>query len=235
MSWGNFLFISSNTTQCHTRLRVGIHIYSPRGCNICFLELRICCPTNCTNRYVLLYSSQKKNCSKLLSSKSWKMKSRYLQHAVLAVKRLLLCCLPQSLQSRTVVAAVLQQRCCADYPPHEDHMTYSIILPQSLMRRLVGKLSHSRPRTKLKELDPPKGLGEQIHKLVLVDVARLDASFCQTVTDEVVPHPDVLAPFMEHGVLGQRQGGLAVHPEFHCSNVSPEEIIEQASKPERLS
>jgi hypothetical protein len=49
MSWGNFLFISSNTTQCHTRLRVGIHIYSPRGCSICFLELRICCPTNCTN------------------------------------------------------------------------------------------------------------------------------------------------------------------------------------------
>jgi hypothetical protein len=32
--------------------------------------------------------------------------------------------------------------------------------------------------------------------------------------DEVVPHPDVLAPFMEYGVLGQRQSELAVHPEF---------------------
>jgi hypothetical protein len=37
MSWGDFLFIFSNTTQCHTRLRVEIHIYSLRGCNICFL------------------------------------------------------------------------------------------------------------------------------------------------------------------------------------------------------
>jgi hypothetical protein len=37
------------------------------------------------------------------------------------------------------------------------------------------------------------------------------------------------------GFFGQRQGGLVVHPEFYCSNVSPEEITEQASKPERLS
>jgi hypothetical protein len=156
-----------------------------------------------------------------------------LSATVLAVK---LCCLPQSLQSKTVIAAVLQQRCCADCPPHEDQMTYSIILPLSLVRRLVGKLSHPRPGTKLKELDPPKGLGEQVGKLILgVHVARMDAPFCQTVTDEVVSHPDVLAPFMEHGVLGQCQGGLAVHPKFHCSNVSPEEITEQASKPERLS
>jgi hypothetical protein len=115
-------------------------------------------------------------------------------------------------------------------------MTYSIILALSLVRRLVGKLSHPGPGTKLKELDPPKRLGEQVSKLILgVDVARLDAPFCQTVTDEVVPHPDVLAPFIEHGVLDQRQGRLVVHPEFHCSNVSPEEITEQTSKPERLS
>jgi hypothetical protein len=152
-----------------------------------------------------------------------------LSAAVLAVKNCCCCC-------PTAEMLCGQQRCCADCPPHEDYMTYSIILPLSLVCCLVRKLSHFRPRTKLKELDPPKGLGEQIRKLVLgVDVARLDASFCQTVTDEVVPHPDVLAPFMEHGVLGQCQGGLAVHPEFHCSNVSPEEITEQASKPERLS
>jgi hypothetical protein len=82
-------------------------------------------------------------------------------------------------------------------------MTYSIILPLSLVRRLVGKLSHPGPGTKLKELDPPKGLGEQVRKLILgVDVARLDALFCQTVTDEVVPHLDVFA-LMEHGVFGQ--------------------------------
>jgi hypothetical protein len=63
-------------------------------------------------------------------------------------------------------------------------MTYSIILPLSLVRRLVGKLSYYGPGTKLKELDPPKGLGEQVRKLILgVDVARIDAPFCQTVTN----------------------------------------------------
>jgi hypothetical protein len=82
-------------------------------------------------------------------------------------------------------------------------MTYSIILSLSLVCRLVGKFNHLGSGTKLKELDSPKGLGEQVCKLILgVDVARLDAPFCQTVTDEVVPHPDVLAPFVEHGVLG---------------------------------
>ena len=46
------------------------------------------------------------------------------------------------------------------------------------MRHLVGKLDHPVPGAKLKELDPPKGLGGQIRKLVLgVDVARLDAPF----------------------------------------------------------
>jgi hypothetical protein len=82
-------------------------------------------------------------------------------------------------------------------------MTYSIILPLSLVCRLVGKLSHPGPGIKLKELDPPKGLGEQVYKLILgADVACLDAPFCQAVSDEVVSHPDVLASFMEHGVLG---------------------------------
>ena len=44
------------------------------------------------------------------------------------------------------------------------------------MHRLVGKLNHPGPGAELKELDPPKGLSEQVRKLVLgVDVARLDA------------------------------------------------------------
>jgi hypothetical protein len=46
------------------------------------------------------------------------------------------------------------------------------------VRRLVGELDHHDPGAKLKELDPPKGLGEQIRKLVLgVDVARLEVPF----------------------------------------------------------
>ena len=57
------------------------------------------------------------------------------------------------------------------------------------MRRLVGELNHPGPGAELKELDPPKRLGEQVRKLVLgVDVARLDAPFLQTASDEVLPH-----------------------------------------------
>jgi hypothetical protein len=104
------------------------------------------------------------------------------------------------------------------------------------VRRLVGELDHSDPGAKLKELDPPKGLGEQIRKLVLgVDVARLKVPFLQATSDEVVPHPDVLAPFMKNGVLCHGQSGLVVHPEFHRSSVSIEEITKQSNKPERLS
>ena len=56
------------------------------------------------------------------------------------------------------------------------------------MRRLVGKLNHPGPGAELKELNPPKRLGKQVRKLVLsVDVARLDALFLQTASDEVVP------------------------------------------------
>jgi hypothetical protein len=104
------------------------------------------------------------------------------------------------------------------------------------VRRLVGELDHPDPGAKLKKLDPPKGLGEQIHKLVLgADVSRLEAPFLQATSDEVVPHPDVLAPFIKNGVLCQGQSGLVVHPEFHRSSVSVEEITKQSNKPERLS
>jgi hypothetical protein len=91
------------------------------------------------------------------------------------------------------------------------------------MRCLMGELDHLDPRAKLKELDPPNELGEQIHKLVLgVDVARLEVPFLQAASDEVVPHPDMLAPFIKNGVLCQGQSGLAIHPEFHRCSVSTE-------------
>jgi hypothetical protein len=104
------------------------------------------------------------------------------------------------------------------------------------VRRLVGELDHPDLEAKLKKLDPPKGLGEQIRKLVLgVDVACLEVPFLQAASDEVVPHPDVLAPFMKNEVLYQGQSGLAVHTELHRSSVSVEEITKQSNKPERLS
>ena len=88
--------------------------------------------------------------------------------------------------------------------PHKDqeYKTYSLHSPPKPCASSCGKLDHPGPGAKLKELDPSKGLGEQICKLILgVDVARLDASFLQAASDEVIPHPDVLAPFMENGVL----------------------------------
>jgi hypothetical protein len=104
------------------------------------------------------------------------------------------------------------------------------------VRHLVGELDNPDLVAKLKKLDPSKGLGEQIRKLVLdVDVARLEAPFLQAASDEVVPHPDVLAPFMKNRVLCQGQSGLVVHPEFHHASVSVEEITKQSNKPERLS
>jgi hypothetical protein len=103
------------------------------------------------------------------------------------------------------------------------------------VRHPVGELDHPDPGAKLKELDPPKGLDEQIRKLVLgVDVARLEVPFLQAASDEVVPHPDVLTPFMKNEVLCQGQSGLAVHSEFHCSSVSTE-ITKQLNKLERVS
>jgi hypothetical protein len=100
----------------------------------------------------------------------------------------------------------------------------------------VGNLDHPGLGAELQEPDPPKRLGEQVCKLVLgVDVACLDAPFLQTASNEVVPHPDVLALFMENGVLGQGQSGLVVHSEIHRSSVSAEEITEQSSEPDRLS
>jgi hypothetical protein len=104
------------------------------------------------------------------------------------------------------------------------------------VRRLVGNLDHPGLRAELQEPDPPKRLGEQVCKLILgVDVACLDAPFLQTASDEVVPHPDVLAPFIENGILGQGQSGLVVHSKFHRSSVSAEEITKQSNKPDRLS
>ena len=112
-------------------------------------------------------------------------------------------------------AAVLQSRmlgskttkdCCS---PTMTIETYPIILPVSLVRRPVGKLNHPSPRAELKELDPPKGLGEQVRKLVLgVDVARLDAPFLQTALDEVVPHPDVLLRSWNTGFFARVRADL---------------------------
>jgi hypothetical protein len=75
----------------------------------------------------------------------------------------------------------------------------------------VRNLSHPDLGAKLLELDPPKRLGQEVGELVLdVDVVGPDTPFIQAASDEVIPHPDVLAALMEDRVLCQGQGGLAI-------------------------
>jgi hypothetical protein len=100
------------------------------------------------------------------------------------------------------------------------------------VRRLVVELDHPDPGAKHKELDSPKRIGEQIRKLILgVDVARLEVLFLQTALDEVVPHLNVLAPFMKNKVPYQGQS----HPMFHHFSVFTEKITKQLNKTKRLS
>jgi hypothetical protein len=121
-----------------------------------------------------------------------------------AVKMLLFCC-PKNSQDAVVLTTLKAVQDVEKNHPHKDQVQklIPIILPLSLVRRLVGNLDHPGLGAELQESDPPKRLGEQVCKLVLgVDVAFLDTPFLQTASDEMVPHPDVLAPFMENGVLG---------------------------------
>jgi hypothetical protein len=94
---------------------------------------------------------------------------------------MLLSCCPKNSQAAAVLAALKAvQDAEKNHPAHKDQVQrlIPIILPLSLVRRLVGELDHPDPGAKLKELDPPKGLGEQIRKLASgVDVARLEVSF----------------------------------------------------------
>jgi hypothetical protein len=158
--------------------------------------------------------------------------------AVLKAVKMLLSCCPKNSQDADILHTLKAAQDAEKNHPHKDQVQrfIPIILPLSLVCRLVGNLDHPGLGAELQEPDPTKRLGEQVYKLVLgVDVACLDAPFLQTASDEVVPHPDVLAPFTENGVLGQGQSGLAVCSKFHRSSVSAEEITKQSNKTERPS
>jgi hypothetical protein len=59
------------------------------------------------------------------------------------------------------------------------------------------------------ELDPPKGHGEKVGKLVLsVDVAGLDAPLIQAAPDKVVLNADMLATLMEDGFFTKAKADL---------------------------
>jgi hypothetical protein len=126
-----------------------------------------------------------------------------LTAALKAVKMLLSCCSKNS-QDTVVLAALKAVQDAEKNHPHKDQVQrlIPIILPLSLVCRLVRNLDHPGLGAELQEPDPPKRLGEQVCKMVLgVDIACLDAPFLQIASDEVVPHPDVLPPFIENRVL----------------------------------
>ena len=74
----------------------------------------------------------------------------------------------------------------------------------------LGNLNYPNSSTKLLELDPPKGLDEEVGELVLcIDVTSLDAPpVIQTTSDEVVLDTDMLAALMEDGVLAKAKADL---------------------------
>jgi len=56
----------------------------------------------------------------------------------------------------------------------------------------------------LLELGLPQQLGENVTQLISSgDMAGLDAPILQAISDEVVLDANVLAPFVEDGILGQ--------------------------------
>jgi hypothetical protein len=162
----------------------------------------------------------------------------YMLTAVLKIVKMLLFCCPKNSQDVVVLSALkaVQDAKKNHLHKYQVQRLILIILPLSLVCRLVGNLDHPGLRAEPQEPDLTKRLHKQVCKLILgVDVACLDAPFLQTASDEVVPHPDVLAPFMKNGVLDQGQSGLAIHSEFHRSSVSAEAITKQSNKPERMS
>uniref|UniRef100_A0A0A9HE47 Uncharacterized protein n=1 Tax=Arundo donax TaxID=35708 RepID=A0A0A9HE47_ARUDO len=62
------------------------------------------------------------------------------------------------------------------------------------------------------EFHPPECLCENVSELVQrSDETGTDAPIIQAAPDEMIPQVDVLAAFMEHRILRQCQGRLAVH------------------------
>jgi hypothetical protein len=91
-----------------------------------------------------------------------------------------LSCCPKNSQHATVLAALKAVQDAEKNYLHRDQVKrlIPIILPLSLVRRLVGNLDHPGLGAELQEPDPLKRLGEQVCKLILgVDVACLDAPF----------------------------------------------------------
>jgi hypothetical protein len=126
------------------------------------------------------------------------MLSQMLTTVLKAVKMLLSCC-PKNSQDAAVLTALQAVQDAEKNHPHKDQVQrlILIILPLSLVRRLVRNLDHPGLEAELQEPDPPKRLDEQVCKLVLgVDVACLDAPFLLTALKAVQdveknhPHKD---------------------------------------------
>jgi hypothetical protein len=80
-----------------------------------------------------------------------------------AVKMLLSCC-PKNSQDVAVLPALKAVQDAEENHPHRNQVQrfIPIILPLSLVRRLVGNLDHPGLEAELQKADPPKRLGEQV-------------------------------------------------------------------------
>jgi hypothetical protein len=82
--------------------------------------------------------------------------------AVLKAVKMLLSCCPKNSQDAAVLTALKAVQDAEKNHPHKDQVQrfIPIILPLSLVRRLVENLDHPGLGAELQELDPPKRLGE---------------------------------------------------------------------------
>jgi hypothetical protein len=82
--------------------------------------------------------------------------------AVLKAVKMLLSCCPKNSQDAVVLTALKAVQDAEKNHPHKDQVQrlIPIILPLSLVRRLMRNLVHPGLEAELQEPDPPKRLGE---------------------------------------------------------------------------
>jgi hypothetical protein len=83
---------------------------------------------------------------------------------VLKTVKMLLSCCPKNSQDVVVLPALKAVQDAEKNHPHRNQVQrfIPIILPLSLVRRLVGNLDHPGLGAELQKADPPKRLGEQV-------------------------------------------------------------------------
>jgi hypothetical protein len=97
-------------------------------------------------------------------------------------------------------------------------------------------IHHADARAKLLEPNSSKGLGENVCELLAgSDMLDVDLPGVDAVTDEMVPHLDVLAPILKHQVLSQLDGGFVVDEDGSGTALFAGHVVQQAMQPHSLT